>query len=245
MKASIFLSYLSIVILRPRDIVRLSKKFHVRNCQKENGSDPLADAGLNELEESAFKKHLKNDSDVLILGCGTGRESLALAKRGFRVAGVDMVEEAITSAREHAKRHAVAVDFFCNEFSELSLGGRSFDCAFFSLFTYEQIPSRRRRVKVLQLAKSILKPSGKLILHFNVSEPTPLEKKLHPLYKTIALLTLGNVDLQVGDRPSPAVGFTHAFTTDQARGELREAGFNDAIFESIDDGAAVCVIAYV
>jgi len=48
---------------------------------------------------------------VLDLGCGTGTSSIALARAGWRVIGVDFARRAITIARAKAKVAGVSVDF--------------------------------------------------------------------------------------------------------------------------------------
>ncbi len=48
---------------------------------------------------------------ILDIGCGTGRHSIELAKRGYRVTGVDLSESQLKRAREKAKEAGVAVDF--------------------------------------------------------------------------------------------------------------------------------------
>jgi 23S rRNA (uracil1939-C5)-methyltransferase len=50
-------------------------------------------------------------NSVVDLFCGSGFFSLALAKQGLCVYGVEMVEEAIVAARRNATRNNVAVDF--------------------------------------------------------------------------------------------------------------------------------------
>jgi SAM-dependent methyltransferase len=48
---------------------------------------------------------------ALDLGCGTGTSSLALAKTGWTVTGVDFVPRAIRLARRKARRAGLTVDF--------------------------------------------------------------------------------------------------------------------------------------
>lgn len=65
---------------------------------------------------------------ALELGCGTGEKAIYLAKRGFRVTGVDISQTAIKHARKLAKGEKVEADFFAKDAADLSfLQKREFD----------------------------------------------------------------------------------------------------------------------
>ncbi len=56
-----------------------------------------------DLIESVFHKHAQGPvKTILDLGCGTGNHALPLARRGYRVTGVDFSEEMLTRARQKA-----------------------------------------------------------------------------------------------------------------------------------------------
>jgi cyclopropane fatty-acyl-phospholipid synthase-like methyltransferase len=46
---------------------------------------------------------LRPDSNILDLGCGRGRHAITLAKKGYRVKGIDLSERAIETAKEKAE----------------------------------------------------------------------------------------------------------------------------------------------
>ncbi len=48
---------------------------------------------------------------ILDVGCGTGRHAIELAKRGYRVTGIDLSEPQLAWAREKAKAQGVKVNF--------------------------------------------------------------------------------------------------------------------------------------
>jgi SAM-dependent methyltransferase len=50
-------------------------------------------------------------STVLEIGCGTGTNAIELARRGFRVTAMDVVEQAVQAGREKARAANVTVDF--------------------------------------------------------------------------------------------------------------------------------------
>jgi SAM-dependent methyltransferase len=60
---------------------------------------------------------------ALELGCGTGRWSVLLAERGWRVTGVDIVPKAIEAARERARAASVDVSFHLADVTVLSDAG--------------------------------------------------------------------------------------------------------------------------
>jgi SAM-dependent methyltransferase len=51
------------------------------------------------------------DAHVVDVGCGRGRHARIFARRGYRVTGVDLSEEAIAEARERTRREGLDVTF--------------------------------------------------------------------------------------------------------------------------------------
>ena len=60
-----------------------------------------------------IESELNFDKSVRILdvGCGTGRHSIELTKRGYAVKGIDLSESQLTLAREKAKNYNLNIDF--------------------------------------------------------------------------------------------------------------------------------------
>ncbi len=57
--------------------------------------------------ELKFDKSLK----ILDVGCGTGRHSIELTKRGYSVTGIDLSESALARALEKAKKQDLEINF--------------------------------------------------------------------------------------------------------------------------------------
>ncbi len=57
--------------------------------------------------EIGFNKSLR----ILDVGCGTGRHSIELTKRGYNVTGIDLSESQLALAREKAKKENLEIDF--------------------------------------------------------------------------------------------------------------------------------------
>ena len=119
----------------------------------------------------------KFTSPILDLGCGSGDNALELARRGYRVLGMDVVPEALRLARKKAEQAGLAQppEFFLGDALRLEESGVEvetvLDCALFHTFEDEERPAYVRGLE------AILVPGGRLhILSFSeleTREPGP------------------------------------------------------------------------
>jgi SAM-dependent methyltransferase len=72
-----------------------------------------------EVEFLCDRLQLREGSRVLDLGCGPGRHSLALARRGVEAVGIDHSEAFIALARESAANENLSVEFRVGDVREL------------------------------------------------------------------------------------------------------------------------------
>lgn len=121
--------------------------------------------------------HLQANSSVLDAGCGEGKVAIYLAQKyGLQVTGVDLLDWAITKARENAIREHVEqkTEFEVMDYSELSFQDNSFDAAY-TMETLVHVPDYRL---ALQQFHRVLKPQGKIVLlEYSMSA----EKDVEPL----------------------------------------------------------------
>lgn len=100
---------------------------------------------------------------ILDIGCGTGRHSIELARRGYKVTGVDLSEGMLSRAREKAKSQGVEVDFRRHDARDLPFEGR-FDAAImlceggFPLMETDEM-----NFEILRNATRALRPKAKFI----------------------------------------------------------------------------------
>ncbi|MEM1394550.1 MAG: class I SAM-dependent methyltransferase [Cyanobacteria bacterium P01_H01_bin.150] len=100
---------------------------------------------------------------ILDIGCGTGRHSIELAKRGYSVVGVDLSESMLQRAKQKADEQNIQIIFEKQDARELSYLNQ-FDLAIilceggFSLMETDEM-----NFQILQNAANALKPKGKLI----------------------------------------------------------------------------------
>lgn len=106
---------------------------------------------------------LEPRSRVLDLGCGSGRRTIELARRGHRVLGVDPDERALSVARASAKGEKLNVHFM--KADTRAIPYRSEIDAVVSLDgAFGQLPSDRDDLRCLEAARKALKPAGLLLL---------------------------------------------------------------------------------
>ena len=61
-------------------------------------SEEPSDASLFDWEKAFYARFLERTDKILLVGCGTGRDLIALLQCGHRVDGVDLVREAVVRA---------------------------------------------------------------------------------------------------------------------------------------------------
>lgn len=109
--------------------------------------------------EISFNKSLK----ILDIGCGTGRHSIELAKRGYQITGVDLSESMLQRAREKAIKANVSVNFRQGDARNLPFE-TEFDLVIMICEgAFPLMETDEMNFQILQNAAKALKPEGKLI----------------------------------------------------------------------------------
>ncbi len=96
---------------------------------------------------------------LLDVGCGSGRLSLLLARRGHFVHGLDLSPEMVAKAASLVGEMSGAT-FSCCNFLDTDFDSAAFDCVV-SAATLHHLPLRETIEKMIGL----LKPGGRLIIH--------------------------------------------------------------------------------
>src|SRR6184192_511686 len=74
-----------------------------------------ASATAEEVEFLVRKLEVEPPARLLDLPSGLGRHALALARRGYRVTGIDIAPEAVEAARREAREMGVETDFLVGD----------------------------------------------------------------------------------------------------------------------------------
>jgi len=75
---------------------------------------------LSEVDFLIEELHLTPGARILDIGCGTGRHSIELAKRGFRMTGLDISTGMLAKAHAKANEAGVAVDWIHGDATRFS-----------------------------------------------------------------------------------------------------------------------------
>lgn len=100
---------------------------------------------------------------ALDLGCGTGTNSLYLARHGWEVVGVDFSALAIGQARRKARRFRKTVRFHRADVADLSFLSGPFDLAL-DIGCLHAVPPERREAYAAGLAR-LVRPGGLYMLY--------------------------------------------------------------------------------
>lgn len=123
-----------------------------------------AENGLWDSEKYFITKYWDKAGSVLDVGCGTGRTTLALAKEGYEVTGLDLVPVMITHARHVAQKNNQDIPYEVGDATDLRHSDNSFNYVLFSNLGWPQIPTYEQRLKALSEIHRVLKPGGIFIL---------------------------------------------------------------------------------
>lgn len=110
-------------------------------------------------KELNFNKSLK----ILDVGCGTGRHSIELAKRGYNTTGIDLSESMLEKAKQKARESNLDVEFLKHDARDLPFD-ECFDAVLmFCEGGFPLMETDEMNFKILESVAGSLKKGGKLI----------------------------------------------------------------------------------
>lgn len=222
-----FIESLALAVMRPDDIIEFDKlKYGDAASVAQWSEEQLLAGGLSATEKSRLEQVPVKRGRVLVLGVGGGREAIALAQLGHEVVGVDFVQEMVDRAEANAAQQGVKIRGLVGDFSRLDLPPGSFDLVLLQSAMYSGVPTRNRRVQMLQRLGRFLKPGGFFLCDFYFNPV--VNRGAARLRQAAAYLTLGNFGCQEGDTLW-GNEFLHAF---QSQAEL-ESEFTAGGFEVV------------
>ncbi len=126
---------------------------------------------------------------ILDLACGPGRFALPLARRGFRVVGLDLSSVYLKQGRAQAEEQGLSVEFIQGDMRAIPFE-EEFD-AVVNLFTsFGYFEREEDHLKVLQEVRKSLKPGGRFLLEMANRDGTVRRFQAHDWHEFPDFLAL-------------------------------------------------------
>jgi len=110
-------------------------------------------------EEISYNK----SSRILDIGCGTGRHSIELAKRGYNLTSVDLSDSQLERAKQKASEEKVKIDFRKADARELNFKNEFDLVIMLCEGAFPLMETDEMNYRILQNAAAALREKGKLI----------------------------------------------------------------------------------
>ena len=133
------------------------------NYARKYDQEPFVQGTVGECDFIESEIDRDKSLKILDIGCGTGRHTIELTKRGYDVTGVDLSESQLVRAREKAKEAGLTINFYRHDARTLPFANE-FDVAImlceggFSLMETDEMS-----FEILKSATRALKSNGTFI----------------------------------------------------------------------------------
>jgi SAM-dependent methyltransferase len=215
-------------LLLPQELISLVKRYYrERSGTLPSGRPdiPTEEQALDPWERKVLERYAISSGRMLVLGSGSGRESLRIAETGTWVVGVDA--ENVVRAASRARRSAGAKAVFVQaDFMHPPFAPATFDYLLISNSMYSSVPGRLLRQHWLGGLRELLTDGGLLVISFipEWHRGFGLKTICTGLSALLVKLPGANPDYQPGDEAFDG-HFLHAFQSeDELRRELTGAG---------------------
>lgn len=138
--------------------------------------EKLKERTQREAEGIIYLLKLTSGSKILDVPCGYGRHSIYLAKKGFKVTGLDINEEHLKKAIIDAEKEKVQVLF---RKEDMKLIGKDYEKIYDSLinmFYSFGFFSEEENIQTMKSFYNSLKDGGKMLIHTDVSPEMIINK---------------------------------------------------------------------
>ncbi|MFC2061188.1 class I SAM-dependent methyltransferase [Elusimicrobiota bacterium] len=136
-------------------------------------------AGFNSGEKKMIEKYMNDAGKILILAGGNGREGVWFAEKNMEVICIDYVEKNIESGIKLANENKLNIKFILGDVQKpddlLTDIGALAGFKYILFSTYTLIPTRKKRLEILNKLHKYLASDGKLLISFPC-----YEEFLHP-----------------------------------------------------------------
>lgn len=210
-------------------------------------SEPFVDSGLLAWETELYATVLRPDDEILVVGCGTGRDVVALARAGHRVEGLEPAPRAATIARAALRARGLDVPVTIGGVEHATLA-RPYDVVVFSWYCYSYIPSRGARVAALRRVRERLRGGGRIVVSYLVAAAPPGRGAVAraALTRLTARLSRSDWRPEPGDELSVegrGLHFEHHFRPGDVEAEAHDAGLG-VVFHVVEADGRIVLTAH-
>lgn len=124
---------------------------------------------VQQVEDLVALLGLRPGQRVLDLCCGQGRHAIELARRGFRVTGVDRTEAFIQQAEQQSKAEGLEIEWLVDDVRRFARPG-AFDAALCLGQSFSYFDTREDDERFVRLAFDSLVPGGPFVLEADGKE---------------------------------------------------------------------------
>lgn len=219
---------------------------HRRSWDRFYRDHTTHDSSLLRWEAEIVNTFVRPGFDVLLVGCGSGRDLLPLVENGCRVTGIDASGAAITIAESILQTRGRSALLLTGFFEDLPIAGR-FEIVIFSYYAYASIPMSRRRRAALVKATALLKPGGHVVVSHAAGGTRP-GVVVAQLGRIAGALSRSDWRMEPGDvlwsdrSNEPSISYTHIFEDGELEAEAHAAQLR-TVSHRVIDGAVVAVFA--
>jgi len=219
---------------------------HARAWDRFYAKHQGQDTRLLPWEEECLARVVTPGAEVLIVGCGSGRDLLALVERGCLVTGVDPSGEGIAIAERFLRARGTPAKLIHGFFEDTPIP-HVFDVVIFSYYCYATIPMASRRVGALKKAAALVNPGGHVIVSHAWGIQPP-RATLVRLGRIAGALAGSDWRLEPGDLVSDnrtgesSLSFTHAFEDGELERETAAANLRSVSRHIDGDHTVVAVL---
>ena len=159
---------------------------------------------LSPARDEVLRAHAVRYANVLDVGCGSGWQSLELARRGAGVVAVDPVAAFLRPLRAAAKRERLPVDVRAGSALDLPIReGEAFDLALATFDVLNHLDHHEELAPAFAAVARALRPGGHFLFDLN----TPETVEAFPDHHRVTALRGGGLSAERGAfDPGPGIG---------------------------------------
>jgi SAM-dependent methyltransferase len=189
--------------------------------------DAHVEAGFEDWEARLYGDVLRPTDRLLLVGCGAGRDLVALRRLGCEVTGLEQSPRLAEQARGHLRRLGLDARVIA-ETVESYVSDEAFDAIVFSLYMYSCLIGEASRIAILMRCRKRLSTGGRVIISYSALQPQ--SRVWIFLARAVSVCSCSDWWPQDGDRlyGPPAqpdvLDLEHQSSPDEVAHECRAAG---------------------